>query len=153
MAVRSVTIAMVSLALAGLATGCATSPSRANMANSADRLEENADLLARDAAGPATSSDYATAFARDTHQLAIDAHELRRTVEDRDASGAAVQAAFDRVSRSFHAVRDEVNHTDTVAAQRDFRPVADAYHDLRTDMGAAPDREARADYPPPPIER
>ena len=163
MGVRGVTIAMMSLTLAGLATGCATSPSRANRANvasTADRLEQDADLLARDAAEPPASADrdrgdrdYAAGFARDTHQLAIDTHELRRTVDDRDSSHAAIQPAFDRVSRSFHAVRDEVNHSDTVAAQRDFRPVANDYGNLRDELGGYPDRDARADNPPPPIER
>lgn len=156
MGVRGTTIAMMSLALAGLATGCATHPYRAsrdNMASSADRLEQDTDLLARDAAAPPPSGDYATGFARDTHQLAIDTHEFRRTVEDRDSSADAVQAAFDRVSRSFHAVRDEVNHTDAQAAQRDFRPVANDYHDLRSELGGPAAREARSDYPPPPVER
>jgi len=149
---------MMSVALAGLASGCATGPgtsraSRANVAGTADRLEQDADLLARDSAEAPARGDYASSSARDTHQLAMDSHELRRTVEDRDSSDAAVQAAFDRVSRSFHAVRDEVNHTDTEAAQRDFHPVATDYRDLRNDLGEPADHEARADYPPPPIER
>ena len=160
MGVRGVTIAMMSLTLAGLATGCAMHPYRANrdtVANTADRLEQDSDLLARDAAAPTERSDYATGFARgfarDTHQLANDAHALRRTVEERDSSDADVQTAFDRVSRSFHAVRDEVNHADMEGAQRDFRPLANDYRDLRGELGESSDREARADYPPPPVER
>jgi hypothetical protein len=116
MTVRSATIAMVSSMVVGLGA-CATTSSRANLASTADRLESSADLLARDAAvAPAPDdrstarSDYAGSFARDTHKLAGDAREFRRTVEDRDSSSTAVQAAFDGVSRSYHAVRDEVEH-------------------------------------------
>src|SRR5215469_12700307 len=156
MGVRGVTIAMMSLTLAGLATGCVTHPYRASrdtVANTADRLEQDSDLLARDAAAPTARSEYTTGFARDTHQLAIDTHELRRTVEERDSSDADVQTAFDKVSRSFHAVRDEVNHADLEGVQRDFHPLANDYRDLRSELGESPDREARADYPPPPVER
>ena len=101
----------------------------------------------------ALGGGFARGFARDTHQLAIDTHELRRTVEERDSSDADVQTAFDKVSRSFHAVRDEVNHADLEGVQRDFHPVANDYRDLRSELGESPDREARADYPPPPVER
>jgi hypothetical protein len=54
------------------------------------------------------------------------AHELRLAVEDR-ASDSEVRAAFDRVRRSCHAVRDEVAHSDSRVARSDFGPVTDSY--------------------------
>ena len=42
-------------------------------------------------------------------------------------ASAAVRAVFDRVWRSFHAVRDEVVHSDSLQARRDFGPGTDSY--------------------------
>ena len=57
----------------------------------------------------------------DARTLARDAHELRVTVEAR-TSDSEVRAAFDRVRRSYHTVRDEVTHSDSRMAQRDLGP-------------------------------
>jgi outer membrane murein-binding lipoprotein Lpp len=143
---RSITLAVASCMLAGLA-GCAATATRDNLASTADRLQQNAELLSEDAHyTPAHSDD---AFSRDTHSLAADAQDFRRTVEDHRTDSGEIQASFDHLSRTYHAVRDEVNHTDNLQAQRDFRPVQDTYRDIEHELGLYPDREARADYPPP----
>jgi len=144
---RSITVAVTSCVLAGLG-GCAATTTRDNLANSADRLQRNAELLSEDANNtPAHSDD---AFARDTHELAANSRDFRITVEDHRTDSGEIQASFDHLSRSYHAVRDEVNHSDNPQALRDFRPVMDTYRDIEHELGLYPDREARADYPPPP---
>ena len=146
---RSITVAVTSCVLAGLG-GCAATTTRDNLASSADRLQQNAELLSEDSRySPAHSDD---AFSRDTRALAADAQDFERTVEDHRTDSGEIQASFDHLSRSYHAVRDEVNHTDNTQAQRDFRPVMDTYRDIEHELGLYPDREARADYPPPPPE-
>src|SRR5215469_9507707 len=146
---RSVTVVVASLALAGLA-GCAT---RGNLTNAAENLEDNANALVRDAgleiARNADDEDarsgYTADYARDARALARDAHELRVAVEDR-ASDSEVRAAFDRVRRSYHAVRDEVAHSDSRVARRDFGPVTDSYRAVEHELGLYP---ARDEYVPP----
>jgi hypothetical protein len=142
---RGLTIATTACVLLGLA-GCAT-PQRDNLASSADRLQQNTDMLARDAVyGHGDSAD---SFARDTHALSQDARDFRLTVEDRRSGDAEIRASFDHVSRSFHAVRDEVAHASALQTARDFRPVMDAYDDIEHELGIRPDRDVRGDYPPP----
>ena len=146
---RSVTMVVASLALAGLA-GCAT---RGNLTNAAENLEYNANALVRDAgneiAGTArdedAGSEYAADYVRDARALAHSAHELRVAVEDR-ASDSEVRAAFDRVRRNYHAVRDEVAHSDSRMARRDFGPVTDSYRAVEHELGLNPDHD---EYLPP----
>jgi len=152
--VRALTMVVASLALAALA-GCATN-SRANLTNAADNLEYNANALVRDAGDQvARSADvsprsdeavtYATDYARDAHALARDAHEFRQVV-DEGGSDRAVREAFDRVSRSYHAVRDEVAHSDSTQARRDLAPVTDSYRALQHELGIGAGNE---EYLPP----
>ena len=124
------------LALTGL-WSCADT--RAALGSSTERLEHSTSMMARDAANspgayaptpPVDDTDrpypVADAYTRDTHVLAVDAHELRRAVYT-GASDTDIKTAFDRVSRSFHAVRDEVEHSDSRDARRDLAPVSDDY--------------------------
>jgi hypothetical protein len=146
---RYVTVA--SCALAAALAGC-VSMTRSSLASSADQLQQNAQLLSEDAAyapsyAPPRGAD---AFTRDSRALAVDAHDFRRTVEDSRADSPDIRLAFDHLSRSYHAVRDEVNHSDNLQAQRDFRPVADAYRDIERELGIYPEGAARADYPSAP---
>lgn len=146
---RSVTLVVASLALAGVA-GCAT---RGNLTNATENLEYNANALVRDAgheiASNADDEDarttYAADYARDARALARSAHELRVVVEDR-ASDSEVRTAFDRVRRNYHAVRDEVAHSESRVAQRDFGPVTDSYRAVEHELGIYP---AREEYVPP----
>jgi hypothetical protein len=114
-------------------SGCATT-TRSNMATSADRLEHNANLLADDA----RSADYPSGYVREVHMLADDARDFRRTVEDRASSDGDVKVAFERLSRSYHAVRDEVDHSDSRTARGDLQPVTDSYLDIEREMGGYP---------------
>jgi len=141
---RSVTVVVASLALAGLA-GCAT---RGNLTNATEELESNANALVRDAgneiadnaADDSRRTDYAAEYAHDARALASHAHQLRVAVEDR-ATDSEVRAAFDRVRRSYHAVRDEVAHSDSRVARRDLGPVTDSYRAVEHELGLYPDRD------------
>jgi hypothetical protein len=125
---------------------------RANLTNAADNLEYNAFALARDAHDEAARTDYRPTYERDARALADEAHDLRRAVDDR-AAAADIHASFERVRRSYHAVRDEVTHSDSLQARRDLGPLTDSYRDLEHELGIYPERQARADYSPPPVER
>jgi len=154
----SLTMLLASLALAGLA-GCAAN-TRANLTNAADNLEYNANALVRDAGDQvARSADvtprsherlaYASDYARDAHALARDAHEFRQVV-DEGGTERAVREAFDRVSRSYHAVRDEVAHSDNPQARRDLAPVTDSYRALQHELGIHPGSDEYAAVGPIP---
>ncbi len=147
-------LVVIALALAGLA-GCATTTARANLSNSARNLEYNSAALVRNTdvtRSKETPDDsryadmrYPHEYARDARALARDAHDLRVAV-DEGASDSEVHAAFDRVSRSYHAVRDEVAHSDSREAQRDFGPVTDSYRAIEHELGIYPGRD---EYRPP----
>jgi hypothetical protein len=148
---KAVTAVIVSGTLLGLA-GCMSN--RGNLTNAADNLEYNANTLVRDAHDDSARGDYRPPYERDARALADDAHEFRRAVDDRAGDGD-VRMAFERVSRSYHALRDEVAHSESLQARRDFAPVTDSYRQLEHDLGiyAEDDRQARADYPPVPENR
>jgi hypothetical protein len=129
--------AMLTIGSALLLTAGACADLRSQVTGSTLRLQHSADLLAEDtgALPPASDEDYpVTYLARDAHALAVDTRDLRHAVEE-GASDTDVRVAFDRVSRSFHAVRDEVHHSDSERAREDLRSVADAYHDVEHDLG------------------
>jgi hypothetical protein len=147
-------VLVVALALAGLA-GCVTN-TRANLSNAAQNLEYNAKALVHDTGDYVARSDertdetadyshYSHEYARDASALARNAHELRVAIED-GASDSEVHAVFDRLSRSYHAVRDEVSHSDSLQARRDFGPVTDSYHAIAHELGI---HVARDEYIPP----
>ncbi len=151
----SVLVTFVAAALAGLA-GCATTTARSKLADAATNLETDANALARDSGDELTRegardrddygrTDYPREYGRDAEALARDAHELRAAVED-NASDSEVRAAFDRVARSYHAVRDEVEHSESVQARRDLDPVTDSYRTVEREVGVYPRHEG---YTPP----
>ena len=131
---RVLVLVLASGLLAGLA-GCVST--RGELSSSTHRLEYNSHLLAEDAGAVSGSAEYPTNYARDSAALADDARELRHAAEG--GTTADVQAAFDRVSRAYHAVRDEVEHSDSLQARNELRPVTAAYRDVENDLG----------YPPP----
>jgi hypothetical protein len=126
--------ALASCLLFGL-SACVTT-TRSNMATSADRLEHNAAMLADDA----RSTDYPSDYVHDVHLLADDARNFRNTVEDHSSTDSDVRVAFERLSRGYHAVRDEVDHSDSRRARDDLRPVTDSYLDIEREMGGYPAR-------------
>jgi hypothetical protein len=131
-------ITLLTTASALLLTLGACADLHGQLSSSTLRLQHSADVLAEDTADlppPADEEDYpANTTARDAHALAADARELRHVVEE-GAGDADVRVAFDRVSRSFHAVRDEVHHSDSERAREDLRSVGDAYRDVEHDLG------------------
>jgi hypothetical protein len=156
MVIRGTGIAVLALALAGLA-GCATTiVTRANLSNDAENLEYNANALVRGTGYEVARRDdladetadyprYAHEYARDARALARNAHDLRVAVDER-ASAREVRAAFARVSRSYHAVRDEVTHSDSLQARSDFGPVTQSYREIERELGIHPGRD---EYVPP----
>jgi len=120
--------------------GCATSP-HGNLARSADRLDHNAELLARDDHGRSASSSYS----READALAEKAHDFRLAVTDSRADRRDLEGAFESLSRTYHALRDDVDRADSREAQLDLKPVTEAYLDVEREMGGyrASDRYAR----------
>src|SRR5262245_6167422 len=104
------------VALATL-TGCATT-SHGTLVRSADRLEHDADNLARND----RSARYGESYTREARQLADQAHDFRRTIQDERADRRDVDAAFEDVSRSYHSLREDVDRSTDRDAQLDLRP-------------------------------
>lgn len=130
-------ITLLTITSALLLTLGACADLRGELTGSTLRLQHSAEALAEDTANlpPASDEDYPSSnTARDAHELAADARELRHAVEEH-AGDTDVRVAFDRVSRSFHAVRDEVHHSDSDRARDDLRSVTDAYRDVQHDLG------------------
>ena len=116
-------------------SGCATT--HGSLSSSADRLERNAAVLARNAPG-------SSSYSRDARELADEARDFRRTATDRRADDRDVKDAFERLSKDYHAVRDGVDHSNSSEAARELRPVTDAYLDIERAVGGYPaDRVAR----------
>ena len=128
--VGKVMVAVPVLVLAALA-GCVTT--HGNLASSADRLERNADALTSDSRY--TRDDYGSGYSREARELAERTRDFRETLADRNASDRDVKAAFERVSQSYHRLRDDVDRTDSHAAQVDLRPITEAYLDVEREMG------------------
>ncbi|MEJ0035937.1 MAG: hypothetical protein WDO68_07625 [Gammaproteobacteria bacterium] len=122
--------------------GCATSP-HGNLARSADRLENNSGQLARYDHG---RGGYASSgYSREADTLAEKAHDFRLAVGDSRADRRDLDQAFESLSRSYHALRDDVDRSDSREAQLDLKPVTEAYLDVEREMGGyrGGDRVAR----------
>jgi hypothetical protein len=127
--------------------GCATTP-HGGLHRSADRLDRNAQAFAQDAQDAPRGYASGTGYTQDAQDFADRAHEFRRAVEDPDAQRAEVSASFDSLSRSYHALRDDVERSGNPDARRDLQPVTRAYLDVEDDMGgagAAPSRYSDRD--------
>lgn len=135
------TAALMAVSLAG----CATTP-HGGLDHSADRLDRNAQAFAEDAQDAPRGYDENTDYTEDARDFADRAHEFRRAVEDPGADKHDVRASFDDLSRSYHTLRDDVQHSDSDVARHDLQPVTAAYLDVEDDMGgAAPSRYSEAD--------
>ena len=122
-------------------TGCATT--HGSLTSSADKLQRNAEVLARN------SRDDSSDFSRDARELAGEARDFRLAVTDRRADDRDVHDAFERLSKDYHAVRDNVERTHSRQAEIDLRPVTDAYLDIERAVGPpVSDRYARDRDPP-----
>ena len=126
---RSITLAIASSVLLGLG-GCVMT--RGGLTSSADRLEHSAHVFAQNA------RDEPPGYSRGARELADRAYEFRRTVEERRAGGAEVKESFERLSRSYHALRDEVERSDSREARIDFEACNRIVPGRRTRDGGLP---------------
>jgi hypothetical protein len=124
-------------ALAAILSGCATSP-HGNLPRSAERLDHNAEVLARD-------EHAGSSYSREATEFADRAHDFRRAVEDSRTDRRDLDDSFASLSRSYHELRDDVDRADSREAQLDLKPVTEAYLDVEREMGGARanDRYAR----------
>ncbi|HXZ60483.1 MAG TPA: hypothetical protein VEG26_09905 [Steroidobacteraceae bacterium] len=134
---RNLTFAAASslLALAGCAS---TAPGAGNaaqrqLASSAQILDDNARVLAARADG-----ETAPGFALDAHELEQHAYDLRVAARSGRASEGELRADFDEVTRSYQALRDDVQRLDTQQAHADLALVNDAYHGVASRMASVP---------------
>lgn len=128
------------VALLAFMGGCASSP-HGNLGRSADRLDDNATALARHDGGRYASSNYS----READKFAKEAHDFNMAVKDSRADRRDLDRAFENLSQSYHALRDDVDRSDSREAQLDLKPVTEAYLDVEREMGGykADDRYAR----------
>jgi hypothetical protein len=117
--------------------GCATTGG--GLASSAERLERTSYAFQRDAADDREGSGYE----RDARELAEEARDFRATLSDRGADDRDVREAFQDLSRSYHAARDEVERGHSRDAAEDFAPVTEAYLDIERAMNASDTRRDR----------
>ncbi|WP_129642518.1 hypothetical protein [Peristeroidobacter agariperforans] len=117
--------------------GCATTGG--SLSSSASRLERNANALHDEA----QDDDARSGFQRDARELAEEAREFRRTVEDRSSSKEDMREAFSDVSKRYHAMRDEVERSQSREAEQEFRPVTEAYLDVEREMRSRDDDRDR----------
>lgn len=125
------TASLMAVALAG----CATTHGGLN--SSADRLDRNAQAFAQDAQEAPRGYSENAGYAEDARDFADRAHEFHRTVEDEGGDNRNVRASFDDLSRSYHALRDEVERSGDRDARHDLQPVTQAYLDVEDEMGGA----------------
>ena len=125
-------------------TGCATT--HGGLDSSADRLDRSAQVFAQDSDQAPRGYAESTGYTADARHFADRAHEFHRAVdgEDRDAGDRDVKDAFDELSRSYHALRDDVERSGDREASRDLHPVTQAYLDVEDSMGGA--RAPRSRY-------
>lgn len=137
------TASLMAVALAG----CATTR-HGGLDHSAARLDENAQAFAQDAQEAPRGYDENTGYTADAQDFADRAHQFHRTVEEEGADSRDAKASFDDLSRSYHTLRDDVEHSDSQAARSDLQPVTRAYLDVEDDMGGAqaPSRYSDEDY-------
>jgi hypothetical protein len=135
------TASLMAVALAGCAT------THGGLDSSADRLDRNAQAFAQDADEAPHGYAENTGYTADARDFADRAHEFRRTVEDHSGDNRDVQDSFDELSRSYHALRDDVERSGDREARHDLQPVTQAYLDVEDNMGGAhPSRYSREDY-------
>lgn len=137
------TASLMAMALAGCAT------THGGLGTSADRLDRNAQAFAQDSAEAPRGYAENTSYAEDARDFADRAHQFHRAVEDgdRDGDDRDVKDSFEELSRSYHALRDEVERSGDREARRDLHPVTQAYLDVEDSMGGAraPSRYSDAD--------
>ena len=131
------TVFRTSLAASVLAIGMAgCAATSGGLSSSADRLERASYTFERNANG---GGDYE----REARDLAAEARDFKLTLKDRRADDRDVREAFQDLSRSYHAARDEVERDRSRTADRDFASVTEAYLDVERAMNASDVRRDR----------
>lgn len=134
------TASIMALALAGCATA-----RHGGLDNSAARLDRSAEAFVQDAQDAPSADGGRAGYTRDAQDFAERAHGFRRTVEGQGADSPEAKASFHDLSRSYNALRDEVQRSGGRVARRDLRPVTRAYLDVEDDMGGAGERSRYSD--------
>ena len=119
---------MMSVILACSVAGCVTTDGV--LTTSAQRLEHSTYNLYDEARAEGASDHYA----RNAQELAEQARDFRHTLSDRHADNDDVQEAFHELSRSYHALRDDVERSRSAAVDREFKPVTEAYLDIEREI-------------------
>lgn len=134
---KRIGLTIASFAAVGFA-GCVTT--HGNLTSSADKLERSAVELQRDARDDGSGGYYRDAqeFANEAHD---EAHDFRRTLDDRRADRDDLQDAWRDLSGRYHALRDEVDRSHDRNAELDFKPVTEAYLDVEREMRRVGDRD------------
>jgi hypothetical protein len=130
---KRIGLTFASFAAIGFA-GCATT--HGNLTSSADKLERSAVELQRDARDDGSGGYY-----RDAQEFANEAHDFRRTLDDRRADRNDLQDAWRDLSGRYHALRDEVERSHDRNAELDFKPVTEAYLDVERELRRVGDRD------------
>ena len=118
----------VALAMAGCAT------TNTGLSSSAQRLERSTEVMARNADD--------NGVRKDARSLYEETRDFRQTLADSRADRKDVREAFDDLSRSYHALRDEVEGSRDRETERDFDSVTSAYLDIEREINRS-DRYAR----------
>lgn len=127
----------VASAVAVAIASCATTSG--GLASSAERLERASYAFQRDAYEGREGRGYE----RDARSLAEEAKDFRLTLSDRRADDRDVRAAFQDLSRSYHAARDEVERDRSRDSAREFAAVTEAYLDVERAMNSTDARRDR----------
>jgi hypothetical protein len=125
------TASLMAVALAGCAT------THGGLSSSADRLDRSAQAFVQGAREAPRGYSENMGYTRDARDFADRAHEFRRTVEDEGGDSRDARASFDDLSRSYHALRNEVERSGDRDARHDLQPVTQAYLDVEDEMGGA----------------
>lgn len=126
----------LALPIAFAIVSCAMT-SGGSLSTSAGRLDRSAAEFHRSVA---SDSD---AYGDDAQELAAEARDFRETLSEQGADDDDVRDAFNDLSRSYHAAREEVERRDDRDVERDFAEVTDAFLDLERAMSMSDDRRDR----------
>ena len=124
--------AWLTIPVAFAMVGCATT--NTGLSSSAQRLERSTEVMARNADD--------NGVRKDARSLYEETRDFRQTLADSRADRKDVREAFDDLSRSYHALRDEVEDSRDRETERDFDSVTSAYLDIEREINRS-DRYAR----------
>jgi hypothetical protein len=127
--VRTVLVAISWLAVV-LVAGCETTHTRT--ARAADKLEQHIGAFAAGACYPSSAACSGRQQLAAARWFADQVQEFRETCEN--GGDQEVVFAFQRLWRSYHALRDEVYRQRDRQLQVDFEPITQAFVDVQRDV-------------------